>query len=199
MYNVTMDSVIILGHTRQPTKMIPENNKNNHPIVVGNTVGIHNGTITNDGEIFLSLDRREERSRKRIGSVDSEAIFSLIDEVAPDQPLKEYTLEVKEKATLLVGSYTTLSFNRNFPQRLLLLKYDKPISVHYSPDLTSLFFSSRYVFLRKSFGKSLITEALQSKKGYIFDVNFLLDLKKTPVAQFDLEELKVVHWYTDNS
>ncbi len=184
------DSVILLGHTRRPTKGSPDNNHNNHPIVVGNTVGIHNGTITNDDEIFLRKDRRRDRKRKRIGSVDSEAIFIIIDEIAPAQPLKGYIQEIKETSSLLVGSYTTLFFNRSLPHNMFLLKYDNPISVHYAPYLNCLFFSSRYVFLRKAFGRSVITEALPSKKGYVFDSRLLPELKKRPLLQFSLHELK---------
>ncbi len=187
---ISTDSVILLGHTRRPTKGNPDGNHNNHPIVVGNTVGIHNGTITNDDEVFASRDRRRDKTRRRIGSVDSEAIFALIDEIDSTQPLRKYVQRVKKAVALLVGSYTTLSFNRKSPQVLLLLKYDNPISVHYAPDLQSLFFSSRYIFLRIAFGRSVITEALASKKGYVFDARRLLELGKTPRLQFDLEQVK---------
>jgi len=39
---------ILLGHTRKPTKGPVFNNVNNHPIVVGDTVGVHNGTVSNN-------------------------------------------------------------------------------------------------------------------------------------------------------
>jgi glucosamine 6-phosphate synthetase-like amidotransferase/phosphosugar isomerase protein len=183
---VTMDAVVLLGHTREPTKGSPSNNHNNHPIVVGNTAGIHNGTITNDDEIFLSRTDDQDNRPKRLGSVDSEAIFALIDEIGLKEPMDQYLCQLKKAVGLLVGSYTTLSCNRRSPQRLLLLKYDKPISVHYSPDLQSLFFSSRYVFLRKAFGRSVTSEALPNKKGYIFDAGFLSTLGKEPLMAFDL-------------
>lgn len=59
-------------HTRYATQGEPEDNDNNHPIVVGSTVGVHNGVITNDDELFA------EEGWERIAEVDSEAIFQLI-------------------------------------------------------------------------------------------------------------------------
>ena len=187
---VEKGGTILLGHSRRPTKGSTSDNANNHPIVVGNTVGIHNGTITNDDEIFLSMDRRKDRRRKRIGSVDSEAIFALMEDVDLSEPVEYWGKQIGEAASLLVGSYTTLFFNRSFPRILFLLKYDKPISVHYSPDLNSLFFCSRYVFLRKAFGRSVVTEALPSKTGYVFDARQLITHQKTPFYNFDIHPLK---------
>ena len=68
-------------HTRYATKGSPENNDNNHPILVGNTVGIHNGGIRNDDQII------EEVGTGRTAQVDTEAIFRLID--ASENPVRE--------------------------------------------------------------------------------------------------------------
>lgn len=61
----------LIGHTRWATKGSPKNNANNHPIDVNGLVGIHNGCIINDDEIFNDLGKD-----KRIAQVDSEAIFA---------------------------------------------------------------------------------------------------------------------------
>jgi glucosamine--fructose-6-phosphate aminotransferase (isomerizing) len=60
-------------HTRWATKGSPENNLNNHPIVSGRIVGVHNGVITNDDKIFKHIGSR------RIAQVDSESAFALLD------------------------------------------------------------------------------------------------------------------------
>lgn len=60
-------------HTRWATQGDPADNDNNHPIVVGSTVGVHNGVITNDDTLFAEDDW------DRIAEVDSEAIFQLIE------------------------------------------------------------------------------------------------------------------------
>lgn len=181
---------MIIGHTRRPTKGDPQNDANNHPIRVGNIVGVHNGTITNDDQIFLSMDRRQDINRKRVGSVDSEAIFALMDRIDPRIPFHQYTAAIQKAASLLVGTYTTLFFNRKMPNKLFLLKYNNPISVHYAPEFNALFFSSRYVFLRKAFGKSVITAALPSETGYVYDSRLLMELKKQALHEFPLQSIK---------
>jgi len=73
-----------LLHTRYATLGDPENNDNNHPIVVPRVVGVHNGHIGNHADIFKML------GVKRIAQVDSEAIFQLI--AANDDPLDDLML-----------------------------------------------------------------------------------------------------------
>ena len=63
-------------HVRDFTKGRPGLNDNNHPIRYGGTVGVHNGHIDNDDELFDLHGR--ERSTPDI-SVDSEAIMMLVD------------------------------------------------------------------------------------------------------------------------
>ena len=64
----------ILLHTRAATKGSRDNNDNNHPIIADDIVGVHNGMIFNDDEVFRNF--RQHFSRK--AEVDSEAIFRLI-------------------------------------------------------------------------------------------------------------------------
>jgi amidophosphoribosyltransferase len=70
----------VLLHVRDYTKGHPGIEGNNHPIRHGDVVGIHNGIIDNDEQI---LERHGfERDRPDM-TVDSEAIFALIDEYGP--------------------------------------------------------------------------------------------------------------------
>jgi glucosamine 6-phosphate synthetase-like amidotransferase/phosphosugar isomerase protein len=64
----------VLVHVRDYTKGHPTIAANNHPVRHGSVVGIHNGIILNDDEIFEEhgLERAEPEM-----SVDSEAIFAL--------------------------------------------------------------------------------------------------------------------------
>ena len=66
----------VLVHVRDYTKGHPRIGANNHPIRHGAVVGIHNGIIENDEEIFArpGFDRAEDEM-----TVDSEAIFALVD------------------------------------------------------------------------------------------------------------------------
>jgi len=59
-------------HTRWATKGSPQNNLNNHPIVSGKIVGVHNGVLSNDDAVFNYF------SEARKAQVDSEAAFALL-------------------------------------------------------------------------------------------------------------------------
>lgn len=60
-------------HTRWATQGSPTDNRNNHPIDVGGIVGVHNGCISNDDELFATIG-----ADKRIARVDSEAAFAAL-------------------------------------------------------------------------------------------------------------------------
>jgi glutamine phosphoribosylpyrophosphate amidotransferase len=64
----------VLVHVRDYTKGHPMIEANNHPVRHGAVVGVHNGIILNDEEIFA--DHGFERAAPRM-TVDSEAIFAL--------------------------------------------------------------------------------------------------------------------------
>lgn len=68
----------ILLHVRDHTKGRPSLPANNHPIRHGQIVGIHNGKLSNDEEIFARLKR--DRAEPDM-TVDSEAIFCLLDAI----------------------------------------------------------------------------------------------------------------------
>lgn len=68
---VPMPTKTFIGHTRWATKGSPKNNDNNHPIDVRGIVGIHNGCLWNDDQLFEIMG-----TENRIAEVDSEAIFA---------------------------------------------------------------------------------------------------------------------------
>jgi glucosamine 6-phosphate synthetase-like amidotransferase/phosphosugar isomerase protein len=71
---VPQDASEVLVHVRDYTKGHPTIEANNHPVRHGEVVGIHNGIIVNDEEIFA--EHGLERDRPEM-SVDTEAIFAL--------------------------------------------------------------------------------------------------------------------------
>ena len=189
MGNLSAQTTMLLGHTREPTKGSVSNNNNNHPIVQGRIIGIHNGTIKNDDTLF----RAHCQQQNRIGSVDSEAIFALLDQLPPGCDYRQYGQAVHALSLLLAGSYTTLYFSPDSPTRLHLLKYKNPISVHYAIEPGGLIFSSRYLFLRKTFGRATISETLPGRSGFIFEAARIQDLQKQPVYTFSLAEQQHPH------
>jgi glutamine---fructose-6-phosphate transaminase (isomerizing) len=71
----------VLVHVRDYTKGHPTIEANNHPIRHGTVVGIHNGIIENDGELFA---RHGWQRAHPAMTVDSEAIFALVEEQRND-------------------------------------------------------------------------------------------------------------------
>jgi glucosamine 6-phosphate synthetase-like amidotransferase/phosphosugar isomerase protein len=73
-------AVEVLLHVRDYTKGHPTIIENNHPVRHGPVVGVHNGVIVNDEEIFArhGFDRDQPSM-----SVDTEAIFALVEEFGP--------------------------------------------------------------------------------------------------------------------
>lgn len=170
----------LLGHTRMPTKGSPTNNANNHPLHTGHVIGIHNGQIDNDNRLFAEL------ALPRQGQVDSEIIFRLLDTIPENALDGRYLPSALERIKRLQGRFTTLSVDLRQPARLLVLKADMPLCVHYDPRLQALFFSSRYLFLRQAFGRAVIAEALPSQHAYLFDATALPTLGRHPLQMLPL-------------
>jgi glucosamine 6-phosphate synthetase-like amidotransferase/phosphosugar isomerase protein len=74
---IPQDASEVLLHVRDYTKGHPTIEANNHPVRHADVVGIHNGIIANDDELFA--EHGLERHRPEM-SVDSEAIFALAKE-----------------------------------------------------------------------------------------------------------------------
>ena len=175
------DAVCILGHTRMPTKGSVWRNVNNHPLLTEHVVGVHNGVIFNDDALFA------QTGLPRAGEVDSEVIFRLLDTASPLEKNGRYLELVERKVGLLDGIFATLSVDLRRPTGLLVLKHLRPLCLHYEEKWRALFFSSRYLFLRRAFGRSVITEALESGQGFYFDATRLPQNGSQPLFSFQYE------------
>jgi glucosamine 6-phosphate synthetase-like amidotransferase/phosphosugar isomerase protein len=98
----------VLVHVRDYTKGHPSLAANNHPVRHGSVVGIHNGIIRNDEEIFAR--HRFERHEEDM-SVDSEAIFALAELDRGASALSE-----------LHGSMAAAWFDERRPEPLFLAR-----------------------------------------------------------------------------
>ncbi len=169
-------TTLLLGHTRYPTKGDPANNANNHPIQVGPIIGIHNGQVTNDDAMFAL------RGYPRQAQVDSEIIFRLLGPISPAGLDGDYLPAVRAQLRLLQGELTFLASDQRAPEKLLVAKRYNPLSLHYHPEWQALIFSSRYLFLRQTFGPVLLTEHLPPKQLFLFDAQTLPQLGYHPAA-----------------
>jgi len=106
----------LIGHTRSQTKGPPMFNENNHPIIANKTIGVHNGIISNDEELFLKYKTQIDRE----GTVDSEIIFRLIDMyIANGNTIVD---AVKKTSKELSGSYACAFLHLDWPNYITIFK-----------------------------------------------------------------------------
>jgi len=67
------EPLVIIGHARLTTNGLQTDNKNNQPIITNNTLGVHNGIIVNETNIWQKI-----LNKKPSLEVDTEVIFELI-------------------------------------------------------------------------------------------------------------------------
>ena len=136
----------VIGHTRAATKGSPKDNWNNHPLVSGKIVGVHNGGILNEAE----LTQRYHLSRK--AEVDSEVIFALLDRI---ELLNEES--IRQTLSLLEGTYALGFQNGKQPQVIWLARGPgRPLVVGYDTRLETTWFASEATFILKAYKTSRI-------------------------------------------
>lgn len=120
-------AISVIGHCRAKTKGSPKDNNNNHPIVTRNIVGVHNGVLSNDEELFARF-KAYSREFGRRGRVDSEIIFQLIDHFSTRQS-KTTTKSIQSMSRLVEGSYACAMVERKNPFLLWLFRKTGPLTV----------------------------------------------------------------------
>jgi hypothetical protein len=136
---------ISIGHCRKPSTggaSGPENNKNNHPIKIGDIIGVHNGTLINHEKIFTNL------ACKRDGNVDSEAIFRLLHHLTANgnEPFTPQALQ--ETCKRISGSYAVMAFSGNNPFQLAAFRDGRPLEIAIIRPLKLALIASEKDFLR---------------------------------------------------
>jgi amidophosphoribosyltransferase len=132
---------IIIGHCRKSSVGDSINNANNHPIRIGDIIGVHNGTLKNHFTIFQKL------GGKRDGQVDSEAIFRLLSHFT-DEGTQPFTPEVlQEVVKRLEGTFAVLAMNGNNPFQLAAFRDNKPIELYLIKPLKLLVIVSEKKFM----------------------------------------------------
>lgn len=133
-----------LIHTRYATQGTPRVNANNHPIISGTVVGIHNGHISNDDQLFSELGAHRQ------AEVDSEAAFALLNNATTNG------VEVTEALKRLRGGYALAWMNsRDGGKRTLHLVRgnSSPLSIGWTRG-GSLVFASTLDLLEKAADQS---------------------------------------------
>src|SRR5712691_158989 len=125
---VPAEATQLLVHVRDYTKGHPSVPANNHPIRHGTVIGVHNGIIANDDELFARL----EIARAEDGmTVDSEIIFALAERS------RGRTARALER---LVGSMAAAWLDEARPELLVARGMGRPLWVGTRPG--ELYFAS---------------------------------------------------------
>ena len=142
-----------IGHVRAGTKGSEFNPHNNHPIIISSSklelnktlterllIGVHNGSLKNDAALFAKY------KFDRIGEVDSEVIFQLI-----NQYRDELTVENLEKTFLeLEGAYNVMAYNPDNLDEVACMRHERPLDGAYIKELGTLFMISEKKFLQQA-------------------------------------------------
>ena len=135
---------VIMGHCRKSSVGNSKDNNNNHPIKIGNIIGVHNGTLTNHEAIFKKL------GGKRDGDVDSEAIMRLIHYLS-HQGKEPFTVKMmKEVCRRLRGTYSCIVFNGNNPHQITTFRDTRPAEIALVKPLKMAFIASKQDYLKSA-------------------------------------------------
>lgn len=173
--NVCNDTKIILTHTRFATKGPATDNLNNHPIYTeeGRVIGIHNGIIQNDNELF----RTEKLPRQAL--VDSEVIIRLLEKH------KNLSIEkVRNEFEKLSGMFVCAFVNINKPNALWLVRKDNPCVLLQIPRLGIIAFASEERHLCYALSETMKTfpDVLRNEDLYEMKV---AELERNTIAYLD--------------
>ena len=121
MSAITAETTAVVGHVRYATQGSPAENSNNHPILNGPIIGVHNGVIANDCEICEEYPYEEE--------VDSAAIFALFAGVADKSRLS--TAKISAALPYLDGSFAVIAADNRRRDSIFVMRDATNPLVHY--------------------------------------------------------------------
>ncbi len=169
--------ITIIGHSRLVTNGAQQISENNQPVIKNGLVGIHNGIIVNDDELwkkFPSLERKYE--------VDTEIMLSLIRHFYNDQ---ELLINAVQHSFKLIKGTASVALLFNDIDNLLLATNNGSLYVCTNTDGNIFIFASELYILKrlikqqrlqKISGKYELSQ-VKPGTGYLININNL-DIKK---------------------
>jgi len=136
--------VAMIGHCRLKTKGTELDNVNNHPIVRERVVGVHNGVIGNDDQLFTRFEKDFDRN----GRVDSEIIFALIEHFSGNAGA--IAPAIQKAADLMRGGYACAMTHVNQPYIVWLFRNHSPCSILHYEDVGLVIWASLEVYIREA-------------------------------------------------
>jgi len=185
------NSYAVVAHCRYPTQGAKENNNNNHPIKVGNIIGVHAGCVSSDHQLF----KANINNFKRIGEVDSEIIFQLLNSYRGDPENGSMIDAIKRTAPLLKGSFTCAVLSNTDKYKLYLFRSGPTLDVTFYKNLGLLVFATSYKSIvepamKKTFGR----EDIENKESIALEngTGLAINLRKNTYTRFSLLESNTI-------
>jgi glutamine phosphoribosylpyrophosphate amidotransferase len=140
------ETVCMIGHTRAATHGSAYNIENDHPLLSGSIIGVHNGIIWNHEQL------KKEHGDAGI-AVDSQALFAHMRHLSE----KDQWLETKGFRTVMdsasgVAAVAAVDLRR--PEVLFVGRNTNPIVFRQHPKRELLWFASEAAILNETFGKN---------------------------------------------
>ena len=141
--SVEASAFSLIGHARLVTNGLQDMNFNNQPVIKDCLVGVHNGIITNDAELW----KTHPELRKEY-QVDTEVLLALINQSTKDDT---HLPEALKKAFDLIEGNATLSLLTDNHEGLLLATNNGSLYYSELPDSHALIFASERYILQELF------------------------------------------------
>lgn len=145
-----------IGHTRNASSATPYNNKNNHPHVCGSIIGVHNGHISNWGQVAHQFDL------KLNSRCDSEVIFALIDKLTNEHGAT-FKEAINTACEHLDGSYACVVLDSKDPLKYGVFRKGAPLFFRYRSATSTLFFASTHEILSSAYMEAGVEGGANSK------------------------------------
>ncbi|MDN5111844.1 hypothetical protein [Aliarcobacter butzleri] len=175
------EPIAILGHSRLVTNGIAENNDNNQPVDIGTIIGIHNGIITNENNLWndnQKLDREFE--------IDTEVFFKLLEQYLANNSLPnavKKTFADIEGVANIAAVFSSLNV-------LLLATNNGSLFYIKSKDSNSIIFASE---------KHILEQVIEKSNSSIFyDKKNITHIVPNSLLLIDLNNLAETAFLFDN-
>lgn len=174
----------LIGHGRFPTKGAKENNNNNHPIRVGNIVGVHAGMLSSDDSLFES----NINNFQRIGEVDSEIIFQLLNFYRGNSETGSMVMAIQRTAPLLKGSFSCAVLSAVDRYKLYLFRSGPTLDVMFYSKIGLVVFATSYKNIIEPVMKDIFKkEELEGRSISLdLDTGLAINLLKNTYSTFSL-------------
>ena len=137
-----------IGHSRLVTNGYEQFNENNQPVVKNNIVGIHNGIVVNEKELWQKYS-----DEQRVSQLDSELILTLLRRFFVKR--KSLKAALKETFSEIYGMASIALLFKDL-NNLLLATNNGSLYYVRGNDSNSLVFASEYYILKSLLAKNFI-------------------------------------------